>query len=85
MATNKATDVVHQLKPAAHNQDEHHELRPAADFDHPNRDLEKLSSGEVTNDFSRVATEDQEYFVTAKTWLVVWVRFTFLHPLCALS
>lgn len=46
---------------------EHYEADPAAENGDAKHDLEK-------NSLSQVATEDQEYFVTVKTWIVVWVR-----------
>ena len=51
-------------------QDEHREVGSTADNDGKRRDLEKLHMSEAAND----GTENQEHYVTAKTWLVVWVN-----------
>ncbi|KAK4994440.1 hypothetical protein LTR66_005528 [Elasticomyces elasticus] len=51
----------------AHHQGEHHEVHPMAGSDDAKRDLEKTPTRESNYDLSRIATEDQDYFVTAKT------------------
>ncbi|KAK5003666.1 hypothetical protein LTR28_009884, partial [Elasticomyces elasticus] len=56
----------------APHQGEHHEVHPMAGSDDAKRDLEKTPTRESNYDLSRIATEDQDYFVTAKTWVVVW-------------
>ena len=67
MPTKTASDLS-----AARNekQDERREVLPTPYDDDEKRDLEKLSTSETAN----TTAENQEYFVTAKTWLVVWVR-----------
>lgn len=37
------------------------------------QDVEKAASHGAPTELSRLSTEDQNYYVTMKTWLVVWV------------
>jgi hypothetical protein len=75
-ATATATDTFHQIKGmekvTTHPQNEHHEVRPEADSEESNHDLEKHASG---YDLSEISTEDGENVVTVKTWAVVVVRY----------
>jgi hypothetical protein len=67
MVPNKTTDLDATMY---EKQDENREIHPTADNDDEKRDLEKLHTSEAADD----AAENQEYYVTAKTWLVVWVN-----------
>ena len=67
MATKKTTDLDAKMHETAPTDGEHHEAHPSLEDGDGKLDLEKSS-------LSQVATEDQEYVVTVKTWIVVWVR-----------
>lgn len=77
------TDALQGKERKMHFQDEHHEILPVKENEESNDDLEKHASHKDGNDLSRVGTEDGEYVVTAKTWLVVVVRQPYSTWLCA--
>ena len=66
MAVKKASDPDSTMHKKASQDGEHSETQ-VAENGNAKHDLEKSS-------LSQVAIDDQEYFVTIKTWLVVWVR-----------
>ena len=75
MADVTATDNFHQMKRNEEGRTEHHELRPAAESEESDHDLQKHASHEAGHYLSHIETEDGENVVTAKTWLVVVVRY----------
>ena len=66
MGTDEAAGEESPARGKASVEDEHHESHAPLENDNKKHDLEKSS-------LSQVATDDQEYFVTFKTWIVVWV------------
>jgi hypothetical protein len=74
MAAKKTPDLDPKMHETAPNEGEHHEGHHGSENGNEKHDLEESS-------LSQVATEDQEYLITVKTWIVVWVRKpSFLHP-----
>jgi hypothetical protein len=66
MAAKKAPDLEAKMHETAPNEGEPYEADQASENDGAKHDPEKSS-------LTQVATEDQEYIVTFKIWIVVWV------------
>jgi hypothetical protein len=77
-----------QMKPdekgTTHHHDEQVDIHPEAVSEEMDRDPEKHTSNGAGYDLSHIRTEDEESYVTVKTWAVVVVRkLSFLsQPLC---
>ena len=61
-------------KGITHHHDKQIDHYPKATSEEMKRDAEKHASNGVGHDLSRVRTEDEESYVTVKTWAVVVVR-----------
>ena len=71
-------NAFHQMKRDEKGTTHHHggqvDHYPKAASEEMKRDPEKHASNGVGHDLSRVRTEDEESYVTVKTWAVVVVR-----------
>ena len=61
-------------KGITHHHDEQIDVHPEAASKEMNRDLEKHTANGAGYDPSHIGTEDEESYVTVKTWAVVVVR-----------
>lgn len=74
-AIDSFNQMKHNEKGTTHHQEEHHEGRLEVESEESNTDLEKHASPGTDYDLSHVQTEEGEYVVTAKTWVVVVVSY----------